>query len=408
MKILHIFPYSPIPPNFGGALRVYNLIKQMSKYNEVTLLTFGDEKIKDKLKEEFSQITKEILTCYIPKTRRFKRIKQLYSLFSYQSHFFLTAKYKQMQKLIDHITSKNKYDIIQFEFPSMANYQINSDSIKIMDAHNIEHIIYYHQWKYSTSNIRKFFYKLEYKKLYHDEVLICNNQDAILVTSENDAKIFDELVPKVPKYIIPNGVDTEHFHPSNEIPEQNTLAFTGALSYIPNSDAALYFIEQILPIIEKKIPDIKLYIVGKNPPKSLLQKSSNNIIITGFVDDVRPYVWKSSIFIVPLRMGSGTRLKVLEAFSMKKPVVSTTQGAEGIEITNGENILIADEPEDFAEKIIMLLKDKHLQQKLASSGHELVKNIYDWNVIGQKLDSVYKKIYSEQYSHKKATTNIIK
>lgn len=401
MKILHIFPYSPIPPTFGGALRVYNLIKQMSKNHEVTLLTFGDEIVKDQLKKHFKNSIKEIYTCDIPWGLIRKRFLQLRSLTSKHSYFNLVAKHKQMQVLIDEITSKNNFDIIQFEFPNMANYRINSDSLKIIDAHNVEHIIFYHQWKYSKSIIRKIFYKLEYKKLQKDEVNLCQNQDALFVTSDNDVKLFNELVPQIPKYVIPNGVDTEYYHPYNQEPEPNTLVFTGTLSYIPNSDAALYFIDNILPIIKKQIPDVKLYIVGNRPPKSLIQKSSSDIIITGYVNDVRPYVWKSSIFIVPLRMGSGTRLKVLEAFAMKKPVVSTTIGAEGIETTNGENILIADEPKNFAENIIRLLRDKQLQQNLATSGYELVKNKYDWNIIGQKLDDAYNEIYSRDNSSRK-------
>lgn len=405
MKILHIFPYSPIPPTFGGALRVYNLIKQMSKYNQVTLLTFGDENIKQVLKNNFSNTVNEIHTCYIPKYRRKKRLVQLYSLLRNQSSFSLIVYHKQMQRIIDKLTSDNKYDIVQFEFPHMANYRINSDAIKILDAHNVEHLIYYHQWQYTNSKLRKFFYKREYKKLFHDEISACKNQDALLVTSQNDASTFDKFIPEIPKYLIPNGVDTEYFHPTEENHEQYSLVFTGALSYIPNSDGAIYFIEQILPHIQKIYPDIKIYIVGKNPPNNLLEKSSKNVIITGYVEDVRPYVWKSAIFVVPLRMGSGTRLKILEALAMKKPVVTTSVGAEGLDVINGETVLIADDPKDFAEKVINLIKDNQLQQKLVSNGYELAKNVYDWIVIGEKLNEVYKTIYSFHKNSREKKTN---
>ncbi|RCK77758.1 MAG: glycosyl transferase group 1 [Ignavibacteriae bacterium] len=287
----------------------------------------------------------------------------------------------------------------------MANYRINSDAIKILDAHNVEHLIYYHQWQYTNSKLRKFFYKREYKKLFHDEISACKNQDALLVTSQNDASTFDKFIPEIPKYLIPNGVDTEYFHPTEENHEQYSLVFTGALSYIPNSDGAIYFIEQILPHIQKIYPDIKIYIVGKNPPNNLLEKSSKNVIITGYVEDVRPYVWKSAIFVVPLRMGSGTRLKILEALAMKKPVVTTSVGAEGLDVINGETVLIADDPKDFAEKVINLIKDNQLQQKLVSNGYELAKNVYDWIVIGEKLNEVYKTIYSFHKNSRVKKTN---
>lgn len=409
MKILHLFPYAPIPPNFGGALRIYNLIKQMSKYHKLTLLTFGNERVKNLLASNFNNGIDSIQVCTIKpwyRVSKLKRFAQFFTVFSNKSFFTSIVQHKEMQNLIDKIIDNNYYDIVQFEFPHMANYDIKTDALKILDAHNVEYRIFYLQHKYAQSWFRKQFYYIEYKKLYAEEIAVCRKQDAILVTSENDANIFNQEIPEIPKYIIPNGVDTNYFTPTNTSPEPKTLVFTGTLQYIPNYDAMHYFIDDILPIIKKSIPDIKLNIVGKNPPKNLIKKSSDNIKITGYVDDVRPYVQNATLFIVPLRMGSGTRLKILEAFAMKKPVISTTIGAEGLNLINGEHALIADKPEEFAEQVIRLLKDISLQKKLVTNSYELVKTIYDWDIIGKRLNTVYENIISNSKVKRSQTTLI--
>jgi glycosyltransferase involved in cell wall biosynthesis len=142
-------------------------------------------------------------------------------------------------------------------------------------------------------------------------------------------------------------------------------------------------------LICKKIPEAKIYIVGNSPPAHLLARASDNVIVTGYVDDVRPYIRKSSVYVVPLRMGSGTRLKIAEALSMRIPIVTTGIGCEGIDIISGEHALVADDPVSFADSVISLLQNSSLREKLTASGYELMKSNYDWSVIGQKVLSYY-------------------
>lgn len=399
MKLLHIMPYSPIPPTFGGALRVYNLVHQMTKHHEVTIITFGDSTTEFKIRSHFNSNLKDIHVLNGSHSRTLKRFYQLFSLFTDNSFSFLRTYHQEVQNKIDEIVAGNNFDIVQTEFPHMASYDIKSDAIKIMDAHNVEYSIFKYQWQHAASPIRKVFYKKEFQKIYREEISACRRQDALLVTSNNDKTTLDKDVPGIPKYIIPNGVDTEYFIPSTEKLEPHSLVFTGAMSYIPNCDGILYFLDNIFPLITNSIPSTKLYIVGNKPPKKLLRRASKNIIITGYTDDIRPYVWKSSVYIVPLRMGSGTRLKVLEALSMKKPIVTTSIGCEGIDVRNDETAIIADKPKDFAEAVIKLLKEPSRSKRLTDNGFELVKKQYDWNVIGEKLNGVYKLIH-EQHNNR--------
>jgi glycosyltransferase involved in cell wall biosynthesis len=164
------------------------------------------------------------------------------------------------------------------------------------------------------------------------------------------------------------------------------------MGYVPNYEGIIWFLDNIFPLIRKEIPNIKIYIVGKNPPQKLRKRATGNIIVTGFVKDVRPYVWRSSVYVVPLRMGGGTRLKVLEALAMKKPVVTTSIGCEGIDVTNDETVLKADNPEAFADSVIKLIGRKELRDRLSQNGHELIHSKYRWDAIGNQIEEAYSKL----------------
>ena len=180
-----------------------------------------------------------------------------------------------------------------------------------------------------------------------------------------------------------------YFIPSDLSPEPASLVFTGMMAYVPNSDGMLYFLDEIFPLIQKSVPHAKIYIVGNNPPRALQQRASESVIVTGFVDDVRPYVWRSSVYVVPLRMGGGTRLKVLEAMAMKKPIVTTAIGCEGIDLRNGESALVLDQPQMFASAVVELLGSPSLRERLTTNGYELVRSRYQWDMIVREADRIY-------------------
>ena len=220
--------------------------------------------------------------------------------------------------------------------------------------------------------------------------------DMSIVMSESDANILnkDKTVSNIA--VIPNGVDIEVFPFSETNSQKTTISYFGNMEYFPNQDAVLYFYKQILPMIKQIIPDVKFLIVGRNPSLTVQSLAKDgNVIITGTVDSVIPHYINSSICIVPLRAGGGTRLKILEAMAVGRPVVSTTIGCEGLNVTDGENILIADTPVQFAEKVIQLLKDNKLYQKIAVNGRQLVEDQYSWDRIADKLLATYVEMVSK-------------
>ncbi len=392
MKILHFIPYIPTPPTFGGALRIYHLLKHNYENHDLTIAGFSDSGSIKELQKAFPGVEDKIYLLDRPFKKRFKRLSQTYSLFTNNSNWYLRTSSQALQQVVDDLVEKNDYDLVQFEFPVMCQIQIKSGAKTIMDAHNVEYDNFQRMYKLAKSPFRKYFYKREYEKFFVEEIELASRQDAIFTTSYRDKNIFHNHLPEKPIHVIPNGVDTDFFTPSEQQAEPNSLVFTGMMGYVPNNDGICYFIDHVLPLVRQKIPDIKLYVVGKNPPASVRKRASDNIIVTGFVDDVRPYVHRSSVYVVPLRMGGGTRLKVLEALAMKKPVVTTSIGCEGIEVVNNEHLLIADKAKDFAESVIKLLKDKKEVKRLSDNGYELIDKKYKWSAIGQQMEGAFNEV----------------
>ena len=231
-------------------------------------------------------------------------------------------------------------------------------------------------------------YSTEAQRLATAESEVCAHMDKVLVCSEVDARKFKQLYPGVDCAVIPNGVDTDFFQPRCSKEEGNTVVFTGAMNYFPNEQAARFFCEQVRPKL--KTENVKTLLVGRRPtPTVEAFHDGVNVVVTGVVDDVRPYMDRAQIFIVPLQHGSGTRLKILEAFAKGKAVVSTSIGAEGIPVTNGRELIIADTADDFAACIDRLLVDPELRRSLGFAAREFATSRFDWSFIQSDVCTIF-------------------
>lgn len=391
MKILNVMPFPPAPPDCGGALREFYLLKSLASQHEVTVLTYGSHKQLMAFIKEFGNIVEEIYMLREPWQRRRRRFAKLQAMRSSSNSDFYNCHYTlQMQDKITELLSEKKFDAVHCEFSAMGNFDFGEGVIKVLNTHNVEYENYLRMGKKTRSLFRKWYYYNEYKKVYQEEISALKKQDAIFSASCENHKIIRKNVPDVPNYIISNGVDTSFFRPSVLTrPEPYSLVFTGMMGYFPNSDGIHYFLNKIFPLIQMKIPKAKIYVVGKNPPRSLKRRASKTVIVTDVVEDVRPYIWRSSVFVVPIRMGSGTRFKVLEALAMKKPVVTTSIGCEGIDVEDGISALIKDDPKAFAESVVRVLRRRELGKRLAETGYKFVKDRHDWSIIGDRMLAVY-------------------
>jgi len=211
--------------------------------------------------------------------------------------------------------------------------------------------------------------------------------DQVLTVSEADRDSFSPFVEPGKLTVIPTGVDLDYFQPMLVEEAANSLVFIGSMDWLPNEDAILYFVDSILPLIKQQCPEVSLEVVGRNPTRKLqaLADREKNMRLTGRVEDIRPFVARGSICIVPLRIGGGTRLKIFEAMAMSKAVVSTSVGAEGLPVRTGENILLADTPHDFARCVVSLLRDPKARMRLGESARVLVQEKYSWSRVAESF-----------------------
>lgn len=394
MKILYLFPYNPVNPTFGGALRIYHILRHLCKHHDVTVAGFSTPEDEVRLINEFPSLAGK--THVVPPHNVSSPIRWnlISSLFSQHSNWYRASRSPLLQMKIDSLLERESFDIIQSEFPIMAMYRFRSDAKRVLDCHNVEYDNFLRMSR-TPNLLKKIFYRQEAAKFRREELGICRQQDALFVTSERDISLFDTTIPEIRKFLVPNGVDMDYFTPFDAQPISHSLVFVGMMKYLPNHDGILYFLDHIFPKVLQKYPDATITIVGKNPPRSIRHRASDQVIVTGFVEDTRPYVEQASVYVVPLRMGGGTRLKILEALSMKKPIVSTSIGAEGIDVEDGTSVLLADQPVPFADAICELFEDSERITQLTSNGFKLAEN-YRWESIGERMEDAYRTLVKKK------------
>jgi glycosyltransferase involved in cell wall biosynthesis len=231
---------------------------------------------------------------------------------------------------------------------------------------------------------------------------MCRRFDSVIAVSAEDREQMKDEYGAEAVFDVPTGVDTEFFRPSGTVQKPHSMVFTGSMDWLPNEDAIRYFVREIMPLIKTKVPDVTLTVVGRNPPAALvdLSKEDPSLIITGRVDDVRPYIESAAVYIVPLRIGGGTRLKIFEAMAMEKPVVSTTIGAEGLPLTDGVELLLADEPVTFADAVLKLFRDSRYATELGQRAADVVRENHGWRQVTEDFVSLCTQANQPQIGYK--------
>src|ERR1044072_1314487 len=227
---------------------------------------------------------------------------------------------------------------------------------------------------------------------------MCRRFDSVIAVSADDREQMKDEYGAEAVFDVPTGVDVEFFQPNNAVkPVPNSLVFTGSMDWLPNDDAIRYFMREIIPLIKQQAPDATLTVVGRNPAPALFElgKTDPSLVITGRVEDVRPYMEAAAAYIVPLRIGGGTRLKIFEAMAMQKAVVSTTVGAEGLPLTDGVELLLADEPAGFADAVVRVLTDRLYANDLGQRAATVVRDNFGWRQVTDRFISICSKTKTE-------------
>jgi sugar transferase (PEP-CTERM/EpsH1 system associated) len=403
MNVLLVNPNIPYPLSHGGNLRMYNIFKRLKGKHRIYLLCFiNDESEKRHLKniENIFDNVETVLLNYkkntfiqkVTKLTRIFRWDYIYSKNNISSESVFIFRDKIFKMIYDY-----SIDIMHVHLIDLAHLCYDIDKVpKLLDTPDCLSLTK-ERYLFLTNNKRKTLYFL-YKKLLllktkQYEKIITKYFEVCTTVSEIDENYYKKLNPEINSKVIPNGVDLKYFKKSGSIDEiYPSVVFWGNMDFSPNVDAVKYFYNEIFPEIRKHFINITFYIVGSSPVEEILEIGKDEqVTVTGFVDDIRPWIEKGTICITPMRIGSGIKNKILEAMAMSKPVVSTKLGSGGINVKDGDNILLANNAYEFAKTVVKLLKNKKLRNKISINGRLLVEQQHNWSALSNKYYHEYAK-----------------
>lgn len=375
MQILFLSKWFPYPTNNGSKLRIYNLLRGLAAQHEVTLICFDDESTADPQVPELHAICKEIHIVpwkeYDPQSR-----KARLGFFSMTPRSYIDTFSSQMQTHIEQTLSSGDYDLVIASEWEMASYgPYIRDTTALFE--DIELGVLYGQYAATDSFSQRWRRGLTWLKHQRYLSRLLSDFDACTVPSHIELELLRNTVPDFKNTtVIPNCISLADYSTVRTEIQPYSLIFTGSFRYGVNYDAMVWFLQNVYPLVLSEVPEVHLTITGDHAGQIL--PSTTGVTQTGFVPDVRPLIASSWASVVPLLSGGGTRLKILEAMALRTPVITTTKGAEGVDVKHGDSVLIADEPAEFAAAVVQLLREPELRDHLADNAYQLVSKQYDW------------------------------
>ena len=403
LNILFVSQLPASPPRFGAQARLHGLMTELAKRHDLTAVILLDDEFDiEECHVAMQAYCREVVLIPNPYGRDglAKRFVQLRSLASMHSFQRLRVMVPAIQQAIDKVLRCERFDIVNLEFTFLGHCDLRQappgERIPplVVDSHNIDYDLARQYTRPGDGIFRRLYAEANWRKMRRQELGTYRDADGVYLCSFADEKRLHEDVPAARTTVIPNAADVDFYkpRPSDPRPDGRTIVFFGLMSYMPNIDGATYFIQEIWPRIADANPDARCKIIGGSPPPQLLALAGPRIEFTGFVPDLRPHIAEAAAVIVPLRLGGGTRLKIVEAMAMGKAMVSTTIGAEGIEAVPGRDILIEDQPDAFADAVILLLAEPELAAHIGKSARQLSEARYAWSAAAKALENFYRDI----------------
>jgi polysaccharide biosynthesis protein PslH len=398
MRILFLSSWFPYPPDNGSKLRVYNLLRALGRDHEVTLISLAFDTARPGERSDLATACTDV------------KVVEINPFSANQAGVFRTflstvpvasRPLPVMTRLVDEMLELASYDAVIASTLVMGPYalQVPRGTTTILEEHNSLTGWLRERYLREVRHLQRARYFASWKKHRHYEARYFRNFDLITMVSEKDRVTALETVGpnRTQVEVVPNGVDCRHNYLGLAPVRPNTLVYNGALTYRANYDAMAYFLQEVFPLVKGAIGDVHLTVTGSTQGVSLQQLSlDKHVFLSGYVDDVRPLVAQASVCIVPLREGGGTRLKILEAMALGTPVVSTCKGIEGLDVVDGEHVLVADEPEHFAACTVELLRTPALRKRLVENARALVEQQYDWEPIGRRFVTLVEDVVRER------------
>lgn len=391
MNLLILTYDLPYPPDSGGKIRAYNLIKYLSGDYQIYLLSFTRKPSQNEQIEELKRYCRLIST--IPRGKVWTPRNLFKTLLSFKPLAINAYESKEMKKAVRILIKEIKFDLVLLESFYTSGYLSEFDKEKvILGTENIEYLVYQRYINnFKLSPLRPLM-SIDVLKMKRFEEKSWAKASGILAVSETDAQAIRAKTPS-PICVVPNGVDVDFLQRIKPVPHNEKRAlFVGNWTYIQNIDAGTFLVKEIWPLLKKEIPDLSLWLVGRNPPEGLTKLVDKRMKFISDADDIGEIYSQVDVSLVPIRAASGTRLKALESFAAKIPVVSTRVGVEGLAVRDGQEVLFAENPPEFVEAIKKVLRGRELRQSLISNSFKLVKKNYDWPNIVEKLKKFYNNI----------------
>ena len=362
-------------------------MRQLARRHEVTLLSYATPEESEDADALAAELTVRVVERSATPTKA-KRVAQLLSIASQLPYACREVRSHQMQSAIDELCGRVQFDVIQLESLPTGQFSLPAGPRTLLDEHNIEYELLARQSEQERSTIRRAYNRVEHARVRRFEENTWKRVDGCLVTSERELEIIRLHAPGIAGAVVPNGVDLDYFHATDRPVEPFSAVFNGVLDYRPNVDAALYLLDEIWPLVLAVCPQARLSLVGRAPASQARRLRRTGVMVTGEVADLRPHLERAAVVVVPIRMGGGTRLKVLESLALGKAIVSSSLGCEGISVTPGRDLLTADDPRSFAERILELFTNEPLSRELGRNGRALVEREYSWDLAGEQIESL--------------------
>jgi glycosyltransferase involved in cell wall biosynthesis len=389
LKLLWVYSDFLHPTTRGGQIRTLETLKCLHRKHEVHYAGLWNPKFPQgpARAKEYASYVYPVQRKVIEKTSPgflFQLAKGLVTdmpvaVFRHQSD--------EMRATVDRLLREHSFDHVVCDFLSSAPH-FSDLSRAVLFQHNVEAMIWERHFEHAGSALRRYYFGRQARMMLEYERRVCRSVKSVIAVSEADAEKMHGLYGVQQVAAVPTGVDVAFFTPEVQAQPATDLVFVGSMDWMPNVDGVTWFVNEVLPLVKRKVPDCSLAVVGRTPGREVTELAERDpgIRITGTVADVRPWLWESKASIVPLRIGGGTRLKIYEAMAARTPVISTTIGAEGLDISPGENILIADDSEGFAEACVRLISDAGERRRLADAAWEHVESKHSWEAAAEEFE----------------------
>jgi glycosyltransferase involved in cell wall biosynthesis len=394
MKILWICPFFLHPTNRGAQIRTLGTLIELHKRHEIHFAALNDRRNLEGPQRSSEYSSRHISAEHsAPSRGSLGIIPQLVSsivnpvplaVFRYSS--------RKLRQEINALIAAEHYDSIVCDFlPSAPNVPDLGQCV--LFQHNVETTIWQRHTQHSSSLLRKAFYQMQARKMEAYERKICRMAKHVVAVSEIDALRMKRMFGIETVTSVPTGVDVEYYAPRGDAPQMSDIVFCGSMDWLPNVDAVLYFLSEVLPLIRDRLPGTTFTIAGRSPDAKILNavKGLKGVVVTGKVRDMRPYLWGSKISVVPIRIGGGTRLKIYECMAAGVPVVSTKVGAEGLQYTDGKDIVLADAPGELADACVRLLSDDEARRAISHNALKRAQREFSWEVVSREFEAILEK-----------------